>query len=185
MPKARRRCGASSRSSAYWPERGRGPDGPLIVPGTAIFLNRGTTTPLALRANVECNSVRHEQHVVIVTVEIETIPRVPATNRVEVDSRGHEQDGITRVIVRFGYAEEADLPATLGSLTPEQTGGEVDLEGATYFLSRIELRAGDNPAMAAWRKHLFIATSHVTADAAEHFNLPRDRVVMLGSHVEV
>ncbi|MCW2769722.1 MAG: potassium transporter Kup [Aeromicrobium sp.] len=161
-----------------------GPDGPLIVPGTAIFLNRGTTTPLALRANVERNSVRHE-HVVIVTVEIETIPRVPATDRVEVDSLGHEQDGITRVIVRFGYAEEADLPAALGSLTPEQTEGVVDLEGATYFLSRIELRAGDNPAMAAWRKRLFIATSHVTADAAEHFNLPRDRVVMLGSHVEV
>ena len=158
--------------------------GPAIVPGTAIFLNRGTTTPLALRANVERNGVRH-QHVVIVTVEIETIPRVADDDRVEVDSLGREQDGITRVVVRFGYAEGADVPAALALLTPEQTEGEVDLENATYFLSRIELRSGDDDSMAAWRKRLFIATSHVTADAADHFNLPRDRVVMLGSHVDV
>lgn len=158
--------------------------GPAVVPGTAIFLNRGTTTPLALRANVERNRVRHE-HVVIVTVEIETIPRVADADRVQVDSLGPEQDGITRVVVRFGYAEEADLPAALATLTAEQTEGQVDLEDATYFLSRIELRAGDDPTMAKWRKRLFIATSHVTADAAEHFNLPRDRVVLLGSHVEV
>ena len=52
-------------------------------------------------------------------------------------------------------------------------------------MSRIELRVGSRPTMATWRKHLFVATSHVTADAADHFNLPRDRVVLLGSHVEV
>jgi KUP system potassium uptake protein len=159
-------------------------DGPVVVPGTAIFLNRGTTTPLALRANVERNRVRHER-VVIVTVEIEASPRVSEADRVRVDSLGHERDGITKVVLRFGYAESVDVPAALAMLSAEETEGQVDLENATYFLSRIELRVGDDPSMAKWRKQLFVATSHVTADAAEQFNLPGDRVVLLGSHVEV
>jgi KUP system potassium uptake protein len=157
---------------------------PAIVPGTAIFLNRGTTTPLALRANVERNRVRHES-VVIVTVAIEASPRVLHTERVQVDSLGRPEDGITYVTVRFGYAETTDVPEALALLTPEQTEGQIDLDDATYFLSRIELRVGSRPTMATWRKRLFVATSHVTADAADHFNLPRDRVVLLGSHVEV
>ncbi|KQX75877.1 potassium transporter Kup [Aeromicrobium sp. Root472D3] len=161
-----------------------GEDAPAVVPGTAIFLNRGTTTPLALRANVERNHVRHE-HVVIVTVEVETVPRVADDDRVTIDALGRPEDGITQVVVRFGYAETADVPAALALLTSEQTEGQLDLDGATYFLSRIELHAGPEPTMAPWRKRLFIATSHVTADAADAFHLPRDRVVLLGSHVEV
>jgi KUP system potassium uptake protein len=157
---------------------------PAVVPGTAIFLNRGTTTPLALRANVERNRVRHER-VVIATVQIESSPRVPHDERVQVDALGRPEDGITYVTIRFGYAETTDVPAALALLTPEQTEGQVDLDDATYFLSRIELRVGSRPTMATWRKRLFVATSHVTADAADHFDLPRDRVVLLGSHVEV
>lgn len=157
---------------------------PAIVPGTAIFLNRGTTTPLALRANVERNKVRHK-HVVILTVEFDPVPRVADDDRIEVDSLDHLQDGIIQVIVRFGYAETADVPAALAQLTPEQTEGAVNLADAIYFLSRIELHAGSDRSMARWRKRLFIATSHVTADAADHFNLPRDHVVLLGSHLEV
>jgi KUP system potassium uptake protein len=156
----------------------------MVVPGTAIFLNRGTTTPLALRANVERNRVRHE-HVVIVTVEVETTPRVEEVERSEVDPLGRAHDGITQVVIRYGYAESADIPAALASLSPDQTEGAIDLESATYFLSRIELRVGPDAGMAMWRKRLFVATSHVTADAAEHFGLPPDRVVLLGAHVQV
>jgi KUP system potassium uptake protein len=39
--------------------------------------------------------------------------------------------------------------------------------------------------MAAWRKWLFIATSHVTTDAAEAFNLPRDRTIIMGSTIDL
>ncbi|MFJ6633552.1 hypothetical protein ACIQMR_19530 [Streptomyces sp. NPDC091376] len=53
------------------------------------------------------------------------------------------------------------------------------------FLSRIELQRGKAPTMAPWRKRLFIATSYVTADVAEHFGLPRDQMVIMGSHIEV
>ena len=156
-----------------------------VVPGTAIFLNRGTdSAPLALRANVEHNRVRHQQ-VVVVAVAIETVPRLSGDERLTIGHLGHSDDGITHVTVRFGYAETPDIPAALAGLTAEQTEGRLDLDNATYFLSKIELRLGDEPGMAAWRRRLFIATSLITADAAEHFCLPRDRTVLLGSHIDV
>jgi KUP system potassium uptake protein len=156
-----------------------------VVAGTAIFLNRGNeTAPLALRANVENNHIRHE-HVVIASVQIETVPRVPAEQRLTIDDLGYARDGITHVTLRFGYTENPDVPAALATLTPRQTEGRIDLGNASWFLSRVELRAGHDAGMSRWRKRLFLATSHIAADASEHFNLPRDRVVLLGSHVEV
>ncbi|MEW1830981.1 potassium transporter Kup [Streptomyces sp. NPDC088196] len=159
---------------------------PVIeVPGTAVFLNRGKqTAPLAMRANVERNHVRHEQ-VVILSIETEPVPRVPADQRIVVDGLGYADDGIIHVTARFGYMETPDVPATLAMLTPDQTEGPLHLDQASYFLSTIELRRGPAPTMAPWRKRLFIATSHITADAAEHFGLPRDRTVITGWHIEV
>jgi KUP system potassium uptake protein len=156
-----------------------------VVPGTAIFLNRGNeTAPLALRANVENNHVRHER-VVIVSVEIETVPRVPAARRLSIDDLGYARDGITHVTLRFGYTETPDVPSALAALTPQQTEGRLDLENASYFLSKVELRAGRSTDMSRWRKRLFLATAHIAGDASEHFALPPDRVVLLGSQVEV
>jgi KUP system potassium uptake protein len=155
-----------------------------LVEGTAIFLNRGNDTPLALRANVEHNHVRH-QHVVIVEVATESVPRVPEEERAVVNELGHAEDGIFQVTLRFGYTETPDVPAALAMLTAEQTEGEIDLDRATYFLSKIELVPGRSREMPAWQKRLFVATSHITADAADHFLLPRDRTVLMGSHVEV
>lgn len=156
-----------------------------VVAGTAVFLNRGSrTAPLALRANVDHNHVRH-QYVVIASVEIDIVPRVSAADRITIDDLGDSEDGITHITIRFGYTESPNLPAALARLTPEQTEGRLDLKNATYFLSKIELRPGDAPGLARWRKRLFIATSHVTADAAEYFGLPRDRTVIMGAHVDV
>ncbi|TCO62131.1 potassium transporter Kup [Actinocrispum wychmicini] len=158
---------------------------PTIVPGTAIFLNRGNeTAPLAMRANVEHNHVRHE-HVVIVSIETEPIPRVPANERVTVDNLGYRDDGITHVTARFGYMENPDVPGVLATIDPAATEGRLQLDRASYFLSTIELQRGTGPTMAAWRKRLFIATSYITADAADSFNLPRDRTVIMGSHIDV
>jgi KUP system potassium uptake protein len=157
----------------------------LCAPGTAIFLNRGKrTAPLALRANVEHNNVRHE-HVLIVAVETEPVPRVPADQRVVVDDLGHADDGIIHISIRFGYMEPPDVLSALRSLDPASTEGQVQLDQASYFLSKIQLMAGSAPTMARWRKRLFIATSYITADAAEHFGLPRDRTVIMGSHIEL
>ncbi|TCC24056.1 potassium transporter Kup [Kribbella sindirgiensis] len=155
------------------------------VPGTAIFLNRGgSSAPLALRANVEHNQVRHE-HVVIVAIETEPVPRVPDDQRVTVNDLGYGDDGITHVTIRFGYMESPNVPTALARLEPDESEGPLDLEKASYFLSKIELRRGKEPTMAGWRKQLFLATSHITADAAEHFGLPQDRTVIIGSHIEL
>jgi len=154
------------------------------VPGTAVFLNRGKqTAPLALRANVEHNHVRHE-HVLILALVTEPVPRVPAGERTTIDNLGHD-DGIFHVTASYGYMETPDVPAVLDTLDPALTEGELNLDQASYFLSTIELRCGPAPTMARWRKRLFIATSHITADAAEHFSLPRDRTVIMGSHIDV
>jgi KUP system potassium uptake protein len=154
------------------------------VPGTAVFLNRGKqTAPLALRASVEHNHVRHE-HVVIMALEIRPVPRVPESERVTLDDLGHADDGIIHVTVRYGYMETPNVPVVLRSLDLARTEGRLELHHASYFLSKIELRRGDKPTMAPWRKRLFIATSHLTADAAEHFGLPRDRTVIMGSHID-
>jgi KUP system potassium uptake protein len=155
------------------------------VPGTAVFLNRGKqTAPLALRANLEHNHIRH-QHVVILSVETEPLPRIPDHQRVIIDDLGYADDGITHVATRFGYLETPDIPAVLKTLDPAMTEGQLQLAEASYFLSTIELRRGKEPTMAPWRKRLFIATSYITADAAEHFGLPRDRTVIMGSHINV
>ena len=159
--------------------------GLLRVPGTAVFLNRGSkTAPLALRANVEHNQVLHEQ-VVIVTIDTLPIPRAHDSERVEVDSLGHADDGIIHVTARFGYMETPDVPHTLHTLEPTKTEGSISMDDASYFLSKIDLVKGDELSMPAWQTNLFVATSHLSADAAEFFCLPQDRTLIMGSRIEV
>jgi KUP system potassium uptake protein len=157
----------------------------LQVPGTAVFLNRHRqTTPLAMRANVERNHVRHDQ-VVILSIETEPVPRVQADERIVIDDLGYSDDGIIHVTARYGYMETPDVPGALAMLDPARTEGTLVLDEATYFLSKIELRPGKAPTMRPWRKRLFVATSYITGDAAEHFGLPRDRTIIMGSNIEV
>lgn len=159
---------------------------PLVrLPGTAVFLNRGDdTAPLSMRANVEHNHVLAE-HVVIISLHILPVPRVPDSDRISVDDLGVPDDGIIHVKAAFGYMERTDVPHALSLVDPAQTEGPLDLDLATYFLSRLELCQGDAPTMAPWRKRLFIATSYLTADAAAHFGLPLDRTVLIGSRLQV
>ncbi|WP_312033703.1 MULTISPECIES: KUP/HAK/KT family potassium transporter [unclassified Rhodococcus (in: high G+C Gram-positive bacteria)] len=155
------------------------------VPGTAVFLNRGKeTAPLAMRANVRHNLVLHE-NVVIMSINTLPVPRIPDEDRTAVDDLGYGEDGIFHVTAYFGYMESPNVPGVLRLLDPGQAEGPIALEDASYFLSRIELKKGTAPTMAPWRKRLFIATSYITADAAEHFGLPGDRTVMIGSRIEV
>jgi KUP system potassium uptake protein len=159
--------------------------GLLRVPGTAVFLNRGSkTAPLALRANVERNHVLHEQ-AVIVTIETLPVPRVNDSERIEIDSLGQTNDGIIHVTARFGYMETPDIPRALRLLDPAKTEGSIGMDDATYVLSKIELTKGGTPSMPAWRTNLFIATSKLSAAAAESFCLPPDRTLIVGSRIEV
>ena len=108
-----------------------------------------------------------------------------AEARIMVDDLGYSGDGITHISARFGYMDAPDVRAALRLVKPEDTEGEINVEGASYFLSKIELTRGPAPTMATWRKRLFIATSYITADAAEYFGLSRDRTVIMGSRIEV
>ncbi|OBI99070.1 potassium transporter Kup [Mycobacterium asiaticum] len=155
------------------------------VAGTAIFLNRGKhSAPLALRANVEHNHVLHE-HVVVLAIVTLPVPRVPESERNEVDALGYAKDGIIHVTAQFGYMETPKVREALSLLEPSETEGRIDLDDASYFLSKLELVRGSAPTMAAWRKRLFIATSYATADAAEYFGLPSESTVIMGSRIEV
>jgi KUP system potassium uptake protein len=172
------------------------------VPGTAVFLNRGkATAPLALRSNVEHNEILHK-NVIILSVETMPAPHVPEAERLQIDDLGFRHDGIIHVSARFGYMDQTHIPALLPLIrkadketsparenTQTSHEGKMDLapseDRLSYFVSRIELVQGNAPGLSRWRKRLFIATSHITADAADSFRLPRDRTVIMGSRIEL
>ncbi len=155
------------------------------VPGTAVFLNRGKeTAPLALRRNVEHNHVLHD-NVLIIDIVTQPVPHVAVKDRIDLDDLGYSDDMICHVTARFGYMDVPSVPGLLPLI--RAAGRECPADGAdvSYFLSTIEVHAGKNHDMSRWRKRLFIATARLTADAAEYFQLPRDRTVIMGSRIEV
>ena len=161
-------------------------DPPLVrSPGTAVFLNRGKeTTPLAMRANVEHHRSLHE-HVVVLSVETASVPVVDDADRLTIDALGWENDGIVHVTARYGYMESPDVPDVLRRTQGRTPELSVEPEDTSYFVSTIELRVGDEPGLPRWRKHLFVATAGISVDAADYFNLPRDRTVIMGSQIDV
>jgi KUP system potassium uptake protein len=155
------------------------------VPGTAIFLNReNETAPLSMRANVDYNHVVHER-VLILSIVVPPLPRVPDEERITVDDLGDPDDGIYYVAAQFGYMERPDVPAALRMVDPELIGGPIDCGALSYFLSKIELIPGDQPTMAPWRKRIFIATSFMAADSVGYFGLPGDQTILIGSRIQV
>ena len=155
------------------------------VPGTAVFLNRGKdTAPLALRANVEHNQILHE-HVLILAIETMPVPHIPATERIAVNDLGYKDDRIVYVTARFGYMDQQNVPGLLPLIRQADIEAPLDDDRLSYFLSRIDLARGNTPGMSRWRKRLFVATSRITADAAEYFQLPRERTLVVGSRIEL
>jgi KUP system potassium uptake protein len=155
------------------------------VTGCAVFLHPTIeTTPLAMRANVEHNHVLHE-NVFVVSVQTENVPNVPESERVAIDDLGYAKDGIVHVTARFGFQDSPDVPALLRTLPAEGNGATLDLDEITYFLSRINLRVTRAPGMQRWRKKLFVTIAKQAANPAEYFNLPDERTIVMGSHVNV
>ncbi len=158
---------------------------PHRVPGTAVFLNRGDkTTPLALRAMVEHSHTLHE-HVVILSIETDPVPFVEEERRLRINDLYFDDDGITHVTARFGFQETPDVPAILHQAAREGLECPIEIDDASYFLSKISLTAGSDPGMARWRKRVFLSLARLAADPVEYFVLPRDRTVLMGAHVEI
>ena len=150
------------------------------VPGTAIFMNSGSTgTPSALLHNIKHNKVLHER-VVILTIEIADEPYVEDEKRAEINAVG---DGLYRMILRYGFMEETDVPLALKRV--EHCGGMFDMMQTSFFLSRQTLLPSKTPAMPIWREKIFAWMLRNAATAMEFFRLPTNRVVELGSQVEI
>jgi KUP system potassium uptake protein len=156
------------------------------VPGTAVCLTAGKdTTPLALRENVDHNHVLHES-VVIVSVDTRRVPHVPRSERIEVDALRYEDDGVLHVGLAYGFQDDHDVPRALRRVASRQgLETRIDVDRATYFLSQMTIVVGGKPGMARWRKRLFVALSSASVSPVEFFHLPQDRIVTIGSHIEV
>lgn len=155
------------------------------VPGTAIYphLAEGTT-PLALRLNVEHNHVLHE-HIVVVSARTTDVPHVAAARRMTIDHLGDPADGIVHVALDYGFQDRTDIPKALRSASIDDFDGAVDLEHASYFISRISLRRTHQPGMSTWRKQLFIAFAHNATSQTDYLCLPEDRTLTLSSLVDL
>ena len=112
-------------------------------------------------------------------------PHVPAEERLRIDDLGYKNDRIVHVTARFGYMDQTNVPGLMRLIRGADAESLLDDDHLSYFVSRIELVPGHAPGMSRWRKRLFIATSRITADAAEYFRLPRERTVIMGSRIEV
>jgi KUP system potassium uptake protein len=154
------------------------------VPGVAVFLTRDIdTTPLALREEIEHTRCLHEK-VVIVSVDMVGIPHVEAAGRFMVQVRGRGLFKVFHLTVRVGYHDRLDVPEAMALARKEGLlDRNLDLEHASYFVSRIAITPTRDPAMASWRKRLFIAMARNATSPIDHFGLPGSRTVMMGSQV--
>jgi KUP system potassium uptake protein len=155
---------------------------PVRVPGTAVFLTATPeATPSALLHNLNHNKVLHER-VVFLTVDVIDEPWVPFQQRVTLRRLGH---GCYRMGVRYGFMNRPDVTQAL------ELAGELGLEfepmETSFFLSRetVVPVAGVPGGMALWRERLFAAMARNAGNAADYFNLPANRVIELGTKVEI
>lgn len=150
------------------------------VPGTAIFMASQTAgVPSALLHNIKHNKVLHER-VVILTVLIADAPYVDENERCEIHDLG---DGFYRAVLHYGFMQETNVPQGLKEM--ERCGGEFDMMHTSFFLSRQTLLPSDKPGMPIWREKIFAWMLRNAATAMDFFRLPTNRVVELGSQVEI
>jgi len=150
------------------------------VPGTAVFMTSTPDgVPHALLHNLKHNKVLHER-VILLTVKIVDMPYVEEDTRCRLDDLG---EGFHRVILKYGFMQEPDVPAGLARVTG--CGPAFKMMDTSFFLARQTLLPSARPGMAIWREHLFSWMLRNAESAMEFFRLPTNRVVELGSQVEI
>jgi KUP system potassium uptake protein len=150
------------------------------VGGTAVFMTSSSNgVPHALLHNLKHNKVLHER-IILLTVRIEDVPYVPDEKRVEVEDYG---EGFYRLKLRYGFMEDIDVPDALANL--KDCGPICKMMDTSFFLARQTLLPSSRPGMAIWREKLFAWMLRNAESAMEFFKLPTNRVVELGSQVEI
>jgi KUP system potassium uptake protein len=157
-----------------------GDHSPHRVQGTAVFMTGNPEgTPPALLHNLKHNKVLHEQ-VVLLTILSEEVPHVPPAERVEVEPL---EQGFVRVIARYGFMENPSIPDILKR--GREQGLQFQLMSTSFFLGRETLIPSKKPGMAIWREALFAWMSRNARSATSYFRIPPNRVVELGTQVEL
>ncbi|MGZ5821797.1 MAG: potassium transporter Kup [Croceibacterium sp.] len=151
------------------------------VRGTAVFLSASPDAiPSALLHNLKHNQVLHDR-VLILTVQVEDVPYSDRATRLEAHDAGN---GFYRVILHYGFMEDVDIPNDLAQL--KGIGEPFDMMRTSFFLGRQKLiPSKEQPGMAIWRERLFAWMSKSSESAMEYFKLPVNRVVELGSQLQI
>jgi KUP system potassium uptake protein len=162
-------------------------DPPVVrLPGTAIFLAPSkATTPLALRAQVDHYHAFQEK-VVLVSLDTLPIPRVEEADRFISELVGTGLFKIFHVTIRVGYRDRQNIPVELALARKRGLlDRNLDLEHASYFISRMTIKPVSDPEMARWRKRLFVLMARNSSSPIDHFGLPGERTVLTGSQIEL
>jgi KUP system potassium uptake protein len=157
-------------------------DPPRRVPGTAVFLtSTPDAVPHALLHNLAHNKVLHER-VIFLTVIVEEVPWVAAKRRIHIEPLG---DGCHRIRMRFGFKNRPDVPHALELCQP--LGIEFNMLSTSFFLSRevVIPTARNGHGMALWRERLFATMARNAGSVVAYFNLPTNRVIELGTQIEI
>ena len=153
---------------------------PMRHPGTGVYLHRTPgQVPPALLANIRHNDSLHET---VVFVSVTTDDRAHV-NPAERDRLVHHAMGFHSLEMRYGFIDPTDLAHDLANLMVE--GLTFDPEHTTYFLGRERVSVTDRPGMVPWRERLFVFMFRNAGDPATYFDLPPDRTVDIGTHVDI
>jgi KUP system potassium uptake protein len=153
---------------------------PLRVPGTAVFLTAQVdSVPHALLHNLKHNKVLHERNVMLTVEWLET-PTADHDERIELKTLGHDFYQLT---LRYGFAEDPDVPDMLTKC--EKAGLPFDMMDTTFFLSRESIVATDRQGMPLWRDKLFAFMARNALSATAFFRIPGNRLIELGTQVEI
>ncbi len=152
----------------------------MRAPGTAVFLTAATDgVPAALLHNIKHNHVLHE-HTVLLNVKIVGVPYVADCDRYTVTDLGQ---GFCRLRLRYGFMQQTDVPETLKQV--EGCGTDFNPMRTSFFMSRETLLPSRKPGMPLWREQIFAWMMRMADSAMSFFHLPTNRVVELGSQVEI
>ena len=150
------------------------------VEGTGVFMSSNNRiVPHAMLHNLKHNKVIHER-VVLLTLRYAQTPTVPDEERLQVQALGAN---FYRMDARFGYMEDSDVPKVLELAA--KRGVMFDTMSTSFFLSRETLIPSRMPGMAVWREHLFSWMSRNATSAKDFFRIPPNRVVELGTQIEI
>lgn len=153
---------------------------PHRVEGTAIFLRAASEgVPHALLHNLSHNKILHDR-VVFLTVYNQEIPWVPFSERVRVSVLGNE---CYQLDVFYGFKNEPDIPQALK--LAEVKGLKFELMETSFFVTRQTIVSRADHKMSAWREWLFVMMSRAARDAADYYRIPSNRVIEVGSQIEI